>query len=80
VILWLVVAIALFVLIPESRVVAQFVWDAYIVEPEYVEQGGEVVLTSYALVVSPIAYVPSVWVALGVIGLLVYLVRSRRSA
>jgi hypothetical protein len=80
VILWLVVAVALFVLIPESRVVAQFVWDSYIAGPEYIESDDAVVLTSSALIVSWMAYLPYVWLALGVLGLLTYVVRSRRSA
>jgi hypothetical protein len=81
VILWLVVAVALFVLIPDSMAVAQFVWDAYIAkpEPEYVEFEGAVVLTGYALIVGPTAYVPYVWIAVGVVALVVYLVRARRA-
>lgn len=79
-ILWLVVAVALFVLIPENRVVAQFVWDAYIAGPEYIEtdDGDGVALTGYVLIVGPIAYVPYVWIAGGLVGLVVYLVRARR--
>jgi hypothetical protein len=80
VILWLAAAVALFAFIPDSRVVARFVWDSFIAAPEYVETEGAVVLTSYALIVSPIAYLPYVWLTLGVIGLIVYLIRSRRSA
>lgn len=76
--LWLVVAVALFVLIPDSRVVAQFVWDAYVAKPEPVETGDSVVLTDYALVVGPIAYLPYLWIAAGLVGLVVYLVRARR--
>ena len=80
VILWLVVAVVLFVLIPESRVVAHFVWDSYIVGPEYVESEDAVVLTSHALIVGAVAYLPYVWLAAGVVGLLIVLVRSRRSS
>lgn len=77
--LWLLVGVALFVLIPESRFVAQFFWDSYIAGPEYTESEGAVALTSSALVVSPLAYLPYVWLALGVVGLPVYAVRSRGS-
>jgi hypothetical protein len=80
VILWLVAAVAIFVLIPESRMVAQFVWETYVSGPDYVETEDAVVLTDHALVVSPVAYLPYIWIALGAIGLIVYLSRSRRSA
>lgn len=78
VILWLVVAVALFVLIPGGRVVAQFVWDAYLATPESIETEDGVVFTHYALVVGPTAYLPYLWIAAGLLGLMVYLVRARR--
>lgn len=78
-ILWLLVAVALVVLIPDSRVVAEFWWDYFF--PEYVEtENGGTALVGYALTVGPVAYLPYVWLVLGVIGLLLYLVRSRRSS
>lgn len=52
------VAVALFVLIPESHAVALFVWEGYIfgAPDEYTEADGTVVLTEYALNVSPLAW------------------------
>ena len=77
--LCVVVAVALFLLIPESRVVALFVWEGYIFGPpdEYTEADGTVVLTQYALNVSPLAYLPYVWLAVGLVALVVHLVRLR---
>lgn len=78
VILWLVGTVALFALIPDSRVVAQYVRDAYLASPEPVETEDGVALTHYALVVGPMAYVPYPWIAAGLVGLVVYVVRARR--
>ena len=77
--LCVVVAVALFVLIPESYAVAMFVWNGYIFGPpdEYTEADGTVVLTQYALNVSPLAYLPYVCLAVGLVVLVVYLVRRR---
>ena len=77
--LCVVVAVALFVLIPESIAAALFVWGAYVVgaPDEYTEADGTVVLTEYALNVSPLAYLPYVCLAVGLVALAVHLVRWR---
>ena len=75
--LCVVVAVALFVLIPESQAVALFVWEGYIFgsPDEYTEADGTVVPTEYALNVSPLAYLPYVCLMVGLVALVVYLVR-----
>jgi hypothetical protein len=77
--LCVVVGVALFILIPESQTVALFVWEGYIFGPpdEYTEADGTVVLTQYALNVSPLAYLPYICLAVGLVALVLYLVRRR---
>jgi hypothetical protein len=77
VILWLGIAVALFVLIPESRAVAEFQWNMRFPD-EMDTEDGATALVSYALVVSPLAYLPYMWIAAGLLALVVRAVHARQ--